>query len=95
VNVGPRLALSRLRPLDHFLTARYRLYSRLAGRLIAANAEHHPWPLYGGTLTHLEQNLVEAAGLPAPDHDPTVHTSPGVTVRIGMWRPVAMPTPSV
>jgi uncharacterized protein YqjF (DUF2071 family) len=86
VDVGPPLAAPR--PLDHFLTARYRLYSRFAGTLIAANAEHEPWPLRGGTLRHLDQDLVQAAGVPGPDHDPIVHTSPGVTVRIGMWRPL-------
>jgi uncharacterized protein YqjF (DUF2071 family) len=75
-------------PLDHFLTARYRLYSRYAGRLVAANAEHPPWSLYHGEVTRLDQDLAQAAGLPGPGHDPLVHTSPGVRVRIGMWRPV-------
>jgi uncharacterized protein YqjF (DUF2071 family) len=88
VRIGGPLAVSELRPLDHFLTARYRLYSTLAGRLVAADAEHEPWPLHRAELGALEQNLVQAAGLPAPDHEPLVHASPGVTVRIGMWRPV-------
>jgi uncharacterized protein YqjF (DUF2071 family) len=88
VRTGPPLAASDLDPLDHFLTARYRLYSRLAGRLIAANAQHEPWPLHHGEVTGLDQNLIQAAGLPAPGQAPLVHTSPGVTVRIGMWRPV-------
>jgi uncharacterized protein YqjF (DUF2071 family) len=85
VRTGPALAGPELTPLDHFLTARYRLYSRVAGRLVAADAEHGPWPLHRAHLTHLDQDLVEAAGLPAPDHEPLVHASPGVTVRIGRW----------
>jgi uncharacterized protein len=48
----------------------------MARRLIAANAEHKPWPLYRGALTYLEQDLIQAAGLPGPGHDPIVHTSP-------------------
>jgi uncharacterized protein len=88
VRTGARLTESDLRPLDHFLTARYRLYSRLAGRLVAADAEHGPWPLHAARVTRLDQDLTRAAGLPAPDHDPLAHASPGVTVRIGVWRPV-------
>jgi hypothetical protein len=33
----------------------------------------------------LNQNLLSAAGLPAPAGDPLAHASPGVPVRIGMW----------
>jgi uncharacterized protein YqjF (DUF2071 family) len=74
-------------PLDYFLTARYRLYSTLAGRLIAADAEHPPWRLRRATVMHLRQSLIEAAGLPGPDGEPLVHASSGVRVRIGIWRP--------
>jgi uncharacterized protein len=88
VRIGPPLAATEPGPLDHFLTARYRLYSSLAGQLIAANAEHAPWPLHQAQVTHLNQNLLQAAHLPAPDHEPVAHASPGVTVRIGIWRPV-------
>jgi uncharacterized protein YqjF (DUF2071 family) len=88
VRVGSRIAVSELRTLDHFLTARYRLYSRLAGRLVAADAEHQPWPLHHAELGALDQNLTQAAGLPVPDNDPLAHFSPGVAVRIGIWRPV-------
>jgi uncharacterized protein len=78
-----------LGPLDHFLTARFRLYSVLGGRLVGADADHPPWPLYRGSVRHLTQNLLSVAGLPEPEQGaPLVHTSPGVTVRIGMWHPV-------
>ena len=88
VELGPPLSEAELTPLDHSLTARYRLYSTIAGRLVAADAEHARWPLRRARLIQLRQDLLQAAGLPAPDHDPVVHASAGVPVRIGMWRPV-------
>ena len=88
VEFGPPLPDSHLGDLDLFLTARYRLYSTFAGRLIAANAQHAPWPLRSARLVHLQQGLLRAAGLPEPAEDPVVHASEGVRVRIGMWQPV-------
>jgi uncharacterized protein YqjF (DUF2071 family) len=73
--------------LDYFLTARYRLYSTVGGRLVTAAAEHPPWPLRTARLLHLRQDLVQAAGFPPPSGDPIVHASEGVRVRIGMWQP--------
>lgn len=77
-----------LTTLDVFLTTRYRLYSVFGGKLVAANAEHPPWALRRVTVRQLRQDLLQAAGLPAPDHDPVLHASDGVRVRIGVWRPV-------
>ena len=88
VEVGDPLGADDLGTLDHFLTARYVLYSVLAGRLVYAHAEHPPWPLTRARVLDLEQDLLQAAGLPAPDGQPLVHHSPGVSVRIGAWRPV-------
>ncbi|WP_141715107.1 YqjF family protein [Micromonospora rhizosphaerae] len=87
VEFGQPLTEEELTPLDHFLTARYRLYSTLAGRLVAADAEHPRWPLRRARLVELRQDMIQAAGLPAPDHDPILHASAGVPVRIGLWRP--------
>jgi uncharacterized protein YqjF (DUF2071 family) len=86
VAVGEPLA--EVSPLEEFLTARFRLYSRYAGRLVEAEAEHPPWQLHRASLTALDQDLIQAAGLPAPQGDPLVHAARGVAVRIGMWRPV-------
>lgn len=69
--------------LEVFLTARFRLYSALAGRLVFADVEHAPWPLASATLLRFEQNLIEYSGLPKPDGEPLVHFSPGVRVRVG------------
>jgi uncharacterized protein len=77
-------------PLEVFLTYRFRLYSVVGGRLVAALAEHPPWPLRGGRVRDLDETLVAATGLPAPSGEPLVHTSPGVAVRIGTWRRLAV-----
>src|SRR5690606_9921879 len=75
-----------LSAFDHFLTARHRLYSTVAGRLVVADAEHPPWPLRRARATGLRQDLTRAAGLPDPDHGPPGHASAGVRVRVSRWR---------
>jgi uncharacterized protein YqjF (DUF2071 family) len=68
--------------LEHFLSARWGLYTMLGTRLAFARVEHEPWPLQHARLVHLDDGLLEAAGYPwggAPSH---VMYSPGVTVAI-------------
>jgi len=86
LQVGAPLAREQLGALDHFLTARYRLYTVVAGRNAYAEAEHAPWPLARARLVSLEDELVAAAGLPEPGQPPLVHYSPGVQVRVGRWQ---------
>ncbi|MBF8185749.1 DUF2071 domain-containing protein [Nonomuraea sp. K274] len=83
---GSPLAEGECDELAHFLTARFRLFTRVAGRPASAAVEHPPWPLHRTRLAHLDQDLLQSAGLPAPDRPPVVHASPGVQVRVGMWR---------
>ncbi|GAA5064271.1 hypothetical protein HNP84_006896 [Thermocatellispora tengchongensis] len=83
VEIGPPLGGDD--GLAEFLTARYRLFTRVANRLASAEVEHPPWPLHRAALAGLEQGLLAAAGVPPPAHDPVVHASPGVPVRVGMW----------
>ncbi|MGN9783357.1 YqjF family protein [Nonomuraea sp. ZG12] len=71
--------------LAWFLTARFRLFTKMANRLASAEIEHEPWPLHRAALIRLDQSLLQAGGLPAPDDDPILHASPGVPVRVGMW----------
>jgi uncharacterized protein YqjF (DUF2071 family) len=71
--------------LAHFLTARYRLFSLVGGKLVAAEVEHPEWPLHRAELDRLDQDLLQAAGLAAPADAPLVHASPGVPVRVGLW----------
>lgn len=71
--------------LEHFLTARWRLFSH-AGRdtLRYADAEHAPWPLRRVDVELCDDSLVTAAGLPRPVGPPLAHYSDGVDVRIGL-----------
>jgi uncharacterized protein YqjF (DUF2071 family) len=83
VRIGEPFAADELTPLDHFLTARWSLFSAPLAGLRRAAASHDPWPLRRATVLHLRDELVAAAGLPAPAGDPIAHFSPSVTVRIG------------
>ncbi len=71
-----------LTELDHFLTARFVLYT-FYGRFAAkASSEHAPWPLARARLTNLEVTLLVGAGLPKAEAEPLIHFSTGVDVRI-------------
>ena len=85
VRIGPPLADAERDELAHFLTARHRLFTVIAAKLATAEAEHLPWPLHRADVLRLDQDLVARAGLP-PAGDPLAHASPGVPVRIAMWR---------
>lgn len=87
VRVGERVDPAE--PLLAFLTARWGLISSTRrGSLRYAPVDHPVWPLHRGELLHLDDRLVVAAGLPAPEGVPLVHWSPGVDVRVG--RPVRL-----
>ena len=73
VQPGERYPSEELGERDHFLTARFRLYSQARGRLHCAQIEHEPWPLARATVIEMNQNLIEAAGLPSPEGQPLVH----------------------
>jgi uncharacterized protein YqjF (DUF2071 family) len=88
VRIGKPIAENDLTALDHFLTARYRLYSRVLGRLVSVEVEHPPWRLYRAALVDFRQDLLASLGLPGTDSEPLVHASPGIRVRIGVPRRV-------
>jgi uncharacterized protein len=83
VRAGARYEPAALTDRDHFLTARWMLFSVLAGRLFFARAQHPPWPLHRADAVTVDDSLITAAGLPAPHGPPLMHYSPGVDVRIG------------
>ena len=83
VKPGAPYKAHELGELDHFLTARYRLYSTVRDRLFCAQIEHEPWPLARATLVELHQSLIEAAGLPSPVGAPLVHHCDRLDVKIG------------
>lgn len=92
---GPRGAYSRITvrtgerveeptELEHFLTARWGMHNAFFGGSEYLPNDHPRWPLYRAELITCEENLLVAAGIPAPDHAPvSVLYSPGVPVRLG------------
>ena len=86
VVVGEPIPAGELTELDHYLTARFRLWTVLGGRPVRMQAYHEPWPLRRAAVRRLDDTLVRAAGLPAPTGDPIVHFSDGVEVSIGLPR---------
>jgi uncharacterized protein len=74
ITVGPRLDDTDITPLEHFLTARWRLYTATrGGGLATARVEHQPWELYRADADDVDAHVVSAAGLPRPGGDPLVH----------------------
>ena len=88
VEVGDPLGRGELGEFDHYLTARWQLYTTLGPVLARSTVEHEPWPLHRAVVRELESNLLTAAGLPAPEGEPLVHWSPGVHTRISALRPL-------
>jgi uncharacterized protein len=80
---GERYSADALDERDHFLTARWVLFSVLWSRHLFARACHEPWPLHRARVIRCEDGLLTAAGLPAPRGEPLAHYSPGVGVAIG------------
>jgi uncharacterized protein YqjF (DUF2071 family) len=72
-----------LTDLDHFLTARFRLYALSRGSLRYAEIEHAPWPLARADVVDVRQTLFESAGLPTPLGAPLAHYSAELSVKIG------------
>ncbi len=83
IAVGEPFAPDELGELDHFLTARWALFSAPRPGLRKALASHEPWPLHRAHAVRVDDELIVAAGLPAPSGEPLVHYSPSVEVRIG------------
>ncbi len=86
ISVRPGRTIPIASPLERFLTARWGLWTRLGKHLAYAPVEHGPWPLQNAELVDLCDELVTAAGYPAPNTAPLVHYSRGVDVRIGLPR---------
>jgi len=83
VQIGDPYVPEELSARDHFLTARWILFSRAGTRHRFARAWHEPWPLQRAVATTCTDELLRAAGLPASNDAPVVHYSEGVDVRIG------------
>ncbi len=91
IRIGEQFQPDELTERDHYLTARWRLYSHQRRGFRAALAFHEPWALHRAELLELDDQLFRAAGLPDPQGEPILHWSPGVEVRIGLPSAVPMP----
>jgi uncharacterized protein len=77
-------------PLEHFLSARWGLHVDAFGRSLHLPNVHPQWPLHRAELLELDDELITAAGFPAPSGPPvSVLYSPGVPVTFGFPRGVA------
>jgi uncharacterized protein len=83
IDIGDRLSPGEISERDHFLTARWILFSVSGSRYRFARARHEPWPLHRAEAVSVDDGLIQAAGLPAPAGAPLVLYSPGVDVAIG------------
>jgi uncharacterized protein YqjF (DUF2071 family) len=83
IQPGEPYKSNELTERDHFLTARYRLYTTSGSRLRHADIEHPPWPLARASALQIRQTLFQAAGLPQPQGNPIAHYSAELTVQIG------------
>lgn len=84
IGIGPACATADLDERDHFLTARWVLFSSAGSRTRFARAWHRPWPLHRAEPIAVDDLLITMAGLPSRQgQQPIVHFSPGVDVRIG------------
>lgn len=88
ITVRPGPAIGQPDEFAHYLTARFTLWNKVAGSVMRTLADHPPWELQQAEVRDLHEDLLSAAGLPAPVGAPVVHFSTGVDVRIGAPRPV-------
>lgn len=83
IQPGELYQASHLAELDHFLTARYRLYALSRRGLRYAQIEHPPWPLARASLIEFHETLLEQVGIPPPAGAPLVHYAAELAVKIG------------
>lgn len=83
IRVGSPLDEADRTERTDLLTGRWRAFARIGGKLFTVPVQHQEWPLCNASVESLEADVLEAAGLAAPDHEPSVQFSPGVDVRIG------------
>lgn len=82
IEVGAEMIYPNVPELYVFLSARYRLYTNFCGELRYGRVEHSRWPLKHARLLYIEQSLLQAAGLPAPEAAPVTCFSEGVSTRL-------------
>ncbi|MGI8666203.1 MAG: YqjF family protein [Jatrophihabitans sp.] len=78
-------APARAEPVETWLTARWGLHTRVAGRTLWVPNQHGSWPLHQAEVLDLDSDLVQACGV---DIDPARRLralwSPGVSTTFGL-----------
>lgn len=90
--VRPRLEQRAVDPLSTFVTARFGLPSRLAGRTQYIPNTHAPWPLHPAEALHVRDDLLRSAGVPVEGPPESVLYSPGVQTQFGKPRALRVAT---
>ncbi len=80
--VGAPLADDEVGELEHFLSARWALVTARRETLLYGRVQHERWPLHAVADVTIEQDVIEAAGLPTPTGPPHAMYSPGVDVEV-------------
>ncbi len=87
--LGEMLGASTPGTLEHFLLERYLLFTRRGKEILRGQVYHTPYPAQRAELISLEEGLVQAAGMPAPEGPPPlVHFASGVDVEVFALAPV-------
>ena len=76
-------------PLETWLTSRWGLHTRLAGRTVWVPNEHGPWPLRSAEIVDLDDDLVAGVGVSVAGEMLRPLFSPGVRTTFGLPRVVA------
>jgi len=86
--VGDAIPDDDVSELDQFLTARWALLTQRRSRLLYGQVRHPRWPLHRVEDVHIDQSVIEAAGLPSPVGSPRALYSPGVDVEVAWFQNV-------
>jgi uncharacterized protein YqjF (DUF2071 family) len=83
-------ALSPVAPgsFEHFLAERYVLYAQGKKGMRIGRVHHHPYPLHRAEVLEVDESMVVAAGIPAPEGAPHILYSPGVDVDVFALDPI-------
>jgi len=71
-------------PLEVWLTARWGLHTRVAGRTLWLPNQHEPWPLRSAEVVGLDDDLVAAVGVEVAGDMLRTLFSPGVRTTFGL-----------
>ena len=84
-SVGSKVLPSDVTELDHFLSARWALVTRRGDSLLHGRVNHPRWPIHRVHDVEINENVIQAAGLPRPEGAPHAFFSPGVDVEVAWF----------